>query len=93
MIEFSKEQLSAEEAFWVMWYFLDGHYELSGGEFNLSDILSASQPFEFDDNGHFDGEVKGQRRVAPADNAMISYWNEAVKKYRELGPKPMPLKK
>ncbi|MGV3612783.1 MAG: hypothetical protein ACO1N0_17615 [Fluviicola sp.] len=93
MIEFSKEQLSAEEAFWVMWYFLDRHYELAGGEFDLSDILSASQPFEFDDNGHFDGEVKGQRRVAPADSGMISFWNDAVKKYREFGPKPTQLKK
>jgi len=96
MIEnkFSNDTLTEEDAFWVMWYFLQEHYELSGGEFNLSDILSASQPFEFDEKGHFDGEVKGNRRVAPADSGMVSYWNDAIKKYREQGrPKPTPLKK
>ena len=92
--EFSKDTLTGEEAFWVMWYYLDGHYELAGGEFDLSDILSASQPFEFDDNGHFDGQVKGNRRVAPADSGMLWHWNEAVKKYKENGPpKPTSLKK
>jgi hypothetical protein len=92
--KFSDDTLTEEEAFWVMWYFLQGHYELSGGQFDLSDILSASQPFEFDDNGHFDGQVKGNRLVAPADSGMVWHWNEAVKKYREHGrPKPTPLKK
>jgi hypothetical protein len=92
--KFSNDTLTEEEAFWVMWYFLEGHYELAGGQFDLSDILSASQPFEFDDNGHFDGQVKGNRRVAPADSGMVWHWNEAVKKYREHGrPKPTPLKK
>jgi hypothetical protein len=91
---FAYSNLTEEEAFWIMWYFLDGHYELAGGEFDLSDILSASQPFEFDENGHFDGQVKGNRRVAPADSGMVWHWNEAVKKYREQGrPKPTPLKK
>jgi hypothetical protein len=67
---------------------------LAGGEFDLSDILSASQPFEFDDNGHFDGQVKGNRRIEPADSGMVWHWNEAVKKFREEGkPKPTPLKK
>lgn len=92
--EFSKNTLTEEDAFWVMWYFLDGHYQLAGGEFDLSDILSASQPFEFDNNGHFDGQVDGIRRVAPADSGMIWHWNEAVKKYREQGrPKTQLLKK
>jgi len=91
---FTKETLSGEDAFWVMWYFLEGHYELAGGEFDLSDILSASQPFEFDENGHFDGQVNGDRRIAPADNGMVWHWNEAVKKFREQGrPIPKPLKK
>lgn len=91
---FAYTNLTEEEAFWVMWYFLDGHYKLAGGEFDLSDILSASQPFEFDDNGHFDGQVKGNRRVAPADSGMVWHWNEAVKKFREHGrPKPIQLKK
>ena len=92
--DFTHNNLTEEEAFWVMHYFLNGHYELAGGEFDLSDILSATQPFEFDDNGHFDGEVKGKRIIAPADSGMVWHWNEAVKKYREQGrPKPTPLTK
>ena len=91
---FTHNSLTEEEAFWVMRYFLDGNYELAGGEFDLTDILSATQPFEFDDNGHFDGEVKGKRRIAPADSGMVWHWNEAVKKFREQGrPKPTPLTK
>lgn len=90
--EFSKDVLTEEEAFWVMYYFLDAHDELSGGQFSVSDILSASQPFEFDEKGHFDGQVTGTRRVSPADSKMISDWNNAVKKFREEGrPKPSPL--
>jgi hypothetical protein len=50
--KFSNEKLTGEEAFWVMYYFLQGHYELSDGQFDVSDILSASQPFEFDTKGH-----------------------------------------
>src|SRR5690606_36729727 len=89
---FTDSNLTEEEACWVMRYFLDGHYELVGGEFDLTDILSATQPFEFDDNGHFDGEVKGKRRIAPADSGMVCHWNEAEKKFREQGrPKPTPL--
>ena len=89
---FSTEKLTEEEAFWIMFYFLDAHYELSNRTYELSDVLSGIQPFEFDDNGHFDGKVLGNRLVAPADKAMISYWNEAVKRYREQGrPKPSPL--
>ena len=42
---FAYSNLTEEEAFWIMWYFLDGHYQLADGEFDLSDILSASQPF------------------------------------------------
>ena len=91
---FTYNKLTEEEAFWVMRYFLEEHYDLAGGEFDLSDILSATQPFEFDDNGHFDGEVKGKRRIAPADSGMVWYWNEAVKKFREQGrPTSSPLMK
>lgn len=90
---FAYNNLTEEEAFWVMWYFLEGHYELTGGEFDLSDILSASQPFEFDDKGHIDGQVKGNRHIAPADSGIVWHWNEAIKKYREYGrPKPTSLK-
>lgn len=85
---FINEQLTAEESFWVMFYFLKGHYELSGGHFNLTDILSASQPFEFNEKGHFDGQVLGDRKVAPADSAMISDWNAAIKKFKEQGGPP-----
>jgi cobyric acid synthase len=94
MTEFSKETLTEEEAFWVMFYFLEGHYEISGGQFDISDILSASQPFEFDKNGHFDGKVEGNRKISVADSGMIWHWNEAVKKFRQQGiPKPKALKK
>ncbi len=91
---FTHSNLMEEEAFWVMRYFLDGHYELAGGEFDLTDILSASQPIEIDDNGHFDGEVKGKRRIAPADSGMVWHWNEAIKKFRQQGrPQPTPFTK
>lgn len=74
--------LKAEEAFWVMRYFMVGHYQSGGREIDLSDILNASQPFESDENGHFDGKFKGNRQVAPADTGMFWHWNEAVRKYR-----------
>jgi hypothetical protein len=91
---FSNETLTEEEAFWVMFYFLEGHYKLSDGQFDISDILSASQPFEFDKRGHFDGQVHENRSTAPADSGMIWHWNEAVKKFRAQGkPSPKPLTK
>jgi cobyric acid synthase len=91
---FTSDKFTEEDAFWIMWYFLEGHYEISGGEFDVSDILSACQPFEFTENGHFDGDVKGNRRIAPADSGMIWHWKEAIKKYREQGrPKPKSLNK
>ena len=92
--EFSKDTLTEEEAFWVMWYFIEGQYKMTNGTIELSDVLSFSQPFEFNEKGHFDGKVEGNRRVAPADNGMVSDWNDAVKKLRTEGaPKPTPLKK
>ena len=90
---FANNSLTEEEAFWVMRYFLHEHYDLSGGQFDVSDILSATQPFEFDDKGHFDGKVVGDRIIKPADHGMVWHWNEALKKYRELGrPKPEALR-
>lgn len=67
-----------------MFYLLEGHYELSGEHFDLSDVLSASQPFEFNEKGYFDSQVLGNRKV-PADSAMISGWNATIKKIREQG--------
>lgn len=92
--KFSNGTLTEEEAFWVMFYFLEYHYELSGGQFDVSDILSGSQPFEFNVDGTFDGEVHGNRRTAPADSGMIWHWNKAIEKFRKDGPPtPNPLKK
>lgn len=73
MEQFIKTDLTHEEAFWVMWYFLKQHYELSGGQFNIRDILSASQPMEFNADGHIDGKITGNRTIAPADSGMVSF--------------------
>lgn len=78
MISFSKGTLTDEEAFWTMRYFLEIHYKRSPGAMDISDILSATQPFEFNERGHFDGKVTENRRIAPADSGMISDWNKAV---------------
>ena len=51
MSKFKSENLSSEEAFWVMWYFLKEHYDLSNNTFDVSDILGASQPIDW--NGRF----------------------------------------
>lgn len=88
MIDFSKEQLTAEEAFWVMFYFLKEHYDLSEGTFDVSDILSASEPVEFNSMVHFDTKVKGNRPMAPIDNGMISFWNDAIEKFKRDGMPP-----
>jgi hypothetical protein len=72
---------------------IKGELTLSGGQFDLSEILSASQPFEFDDKGHFDGKVVEDRIIKPADSGMVWHWNEAIRKYKELGqPKPEALR-
>ena len=75
MITFTDENLTAEEAFWVMFYFLEEHYTLSKNTFDVSDILSASQPMDWDKTG-----IK-----RPADSSMVDYWNEAIEKYRKNG--------
>ncbi len=89
MIEFSEEQLSAQDAFWVMFYFLKEHYDMSDGTFDISDILSASEPVEFNSNGHFDTKATGNRPMGPIDHGMISFWNDAIKKYKGDGMPPV----
>ncbi len=69
MTKFKEDNLTAEDAFWVMWYFLQEQYELSNNTFEVSDILSASEPKDWDGSG-----IK-----RPADNGMIDFWNEALK--------------
>lgn len=83
-MEFIKSSLTVEESFWVMFYFLEKHYTLSEGTFDVSDILSASIPFNW--MGKYDD-------LMPADRSMMSYWNEAVEKYHLEGkPKEMELR-
>jgi hypothetical protein len=88
MEEFIKTTFSSEEAFWIMWYFLKEHYDLSGGQFDISDILSASEPMEHDPQGHIDGQMLGNRKTSPADNRMILFWNEAIERFRAEGIPP-----
>ena len=47
----------------------------SNNTFDVSDILSASEPMDWDDSG-----IK-----RPADSGMIDFWNEALEKYRKRG--------
>ena len=75
MIEFKKENLTVEDAFWVMKNFLQKHYELSNNTIEISDLLSFIEPMDW--NG---SEVK-----VPADSSMIEYWNEAFEKYKNEG--------
>jgi len=56
-----------------MWYFLQEHYELSKGNFDVSEILSALEPVS---NGF------------PADSGMVHFWNDAIGKYRRDGIPP-----
>ena len=75
MSKFKSENLSSEEAFWVMWYFLKEHYDLSNNTFDVSDILGASQPIDWNGSG-----IK-----KPADSGMIDFWNEAIEKFKKKG--------
>ena len=93
MLTFKDETLTAEDAFWVMWYFLKEHYDLSGGAFDLSDILSASEPIGFLENGHINFANPEIGKMAPADSGMIEFWNDAIAKYRYDGlPEPKSFK-
>ena len=82
-VRFTQTDLTAEDAFWVMWYFLEEHYTLSNNTFDVSDILSASEPAPLAEQG----------KLVPADSGMISFWNDAVEKYRKLGPPPQKVLK
>ena len=69
------ESLSLEDAFWVSWYYLKNIHDANDGRFDLSDILSASEPF-FNSG-------------KPADSAMTEYWLEAYKVFKENGIPPI----
>ncbi|MCZ4408350.1 hypothetical protein O3Q51_05990 [Cryomorphaceae bacterium 1068] len=73
--KFEDKQISSEDGFWTMFYFLKEHYDLSGGAFELSDILSACEPVK----------RLNPALVIPADSSMVHYWNEALDKYRKNG--------
>jgi hypothetical protein len=79
MESLTKEQLSVEDAFWVTWYYLKNIYDSNDGKFDLSDILSASEPFFNLDK--------------PADSAMSEYWLEAYIKFKEQGIPPIKVLK
>lgn len=72
---FKNENLTQEEAFWVMYYFLEKNYELSGGTFDISDILSASTPVK----------ISGTDSQFPADLGMADFWKEAHEKFKLNG--------
>lgn len=75
MKDIMKESLSLEDAFWVTWYYLENIYDANDGTFDLSDILSASEPLFHADK--------------PADSAMTEYWLETYKKFKEKGIPPL----
>ena len=77
--EFSEHNLTSEESFWVMWHFLKKNYDLSGGTFDVSDILSASEPVT----------IQGTEIKLPADSSMVSFWNEAIEEYKKNGIPPL----
>ena len=75
MTKFNKESFSNEEAFWIMWYFLKEQFDLSNNTFDVSDILGACEPMDWDGTG----------TKIPADRGMIDFWNEAVEKFKRNG--------
>lgn len=75
MVKFSDKTLRSEEAFWVMRYFLEAHYQLSNGQFSLSDILSTTEPMDW----------VGSGEKLPADTSMIAYWEEALAQFEKEG--------
>jgi hypothetical protein len=81
-VEFSKDTLTAEESFWVMWYFLRENHDLSDGTFDVSDILSASEPVT----------IIGTEIKVPADSGMVSFWNDAIEKFKKDGIPPLKFK-
>ncbi len=77
-MKFQEGDISIEDGFWTMFYFLKEHYDLSGGTFDISCILSASEPMP---------RVNGINNI-PADSSMIDYWNEAFEKFKDKGIPP-----
>ena len=85
---FQNDHLTLEEAFWVMYYFLQAHYELSEGTFEVSDILSACEPIGYNEKGYANFDNPGDGIMAPTDSGMVVFWNESIEKYRTEGPPP-----
>ena len=75
MDSFKEGTITIEEGFWTMFYFLHKHWESSNGTFDVSDILSASEPARRND----------PKLIIPADSAMIDYWHEALEKLKNEG--------
>ena len=70
-----KQLMTLQDGFWVAWYYLKQIYDNTGGTFNLSDVLSASEPFFQPDQ--------------PADSAMTEYWLEAYERFLKEGIPPL----
>jgi hypothetical protein len=77
--------LTQFKEFYIFTFEAQENYDLSGVTFDVVDILGASAPVEFNDLGFVDGEIKGNRRKAPMDSGMISFWNDAIEKYKLEG--------
>ena len=73
--EAEKQLIMLQDGFWIAWYYLKQIYDNTGGTFDLSDVLSASEPFFQPDQ--------------PADSAMTEYWLEAYKRFLEEGIPPL----
>lgn len=69
------QKVTLQDGFWITWYYLKQIFDYTGGKFDLSDVLSASEPF-FQAN-------------QPADSAMTEYWMEAYKKFLQEGIPPV----
>jgi len=72
---FLNKEISLEESFWIMWYFLKLNKDLSHGTFDIVDILSVSTPVK----------VRDMEKFLPADSGMIHLWNEAYEMYVHNG--------
>jgi hypothetical protein len=73
--EAEKQLITLQDGFWVAWYYLKQIFENTGGTFDLSDVLSASEPFFKPDQ--------------PADSAMTEYWLEAYERFLKEGIPPL----
>ena len=75
MTEFKEDNLTTEDAFWVIWYFLLEHYELGKGKIELNELLSFCEPLDW----------AGTGEKLPSNSSMVDYWNEALDKFRKEG--------